>query len=278
MTHVTFAVNLWRVILHFVEFLVLYHATTILKPKISTSFIINNCIFVRETNYNTLLIFIHQTILIMKKTLLLLCALLGSLGAWAETISLGNSSSFKNNANTTFYKNDVVQTAGVWCDKATNGYVILTGSLSSYDGKIEVLKNGTPSLTISVPSVMTITGYSLGLTINQQNGTNSCTANNGGSDITLNGSSATTVSASGLSTNSVTINFTGTGDNNGECRLEFSDFTIDVSGTFVSDASQLSNTKVYTVTTARGTWTLNTGNTLLSSTHISKAAIITFTA
>ena len=208
----------------------------------------------------------------MRKILFLLCTLLATAGAWAETINLGNSASFKANANTTFYKNNVVQSAGVWCDKATYGYVILTGQLSSYDGKIEVLKNGTPSLTISVPSVMTITGYSLGLTINQQNGTNTCTANNGGSDITLNGSSATTVSASGLSTNSVTINFTGTGDNNGECRLEFSDFTIEVSGTFVSSASQLSNTKAYVVTTARGQWTLNSGNTLLSSTHTSSGA------
>ena len=201
------------------------------------------------------------------KTILFLLALMGSIGAWAETINLGNSSSFKNNTNTTFYKNGEVQSAGVWCDKATQGYVILTGSLSSYDGKIEVLKNGTPSLTISVPSVMTITGYSIGLKINQQNGTNTCTANNGGSDITLNGSSATTVSASGLSTNSVTINFTGTGDNNGECRLEFSDFTIEVSGTFVSSSSQLSNTKAYVVMTTRGQWTLNSDNTLLSSTH-----------
>lgn len=184
-----------------------------------------------------------------QKLLLFLLALIGTIGAWAETINLGSSSAFKNNANTTYYKNGVVQTAGVWCDKATYGCVILTGQLSSYDGKIEVLKNGTPSLTISVPSVMTITGYSIGLKINQQNGTNSCTANNG-SAYTLNGSSATTVSASGLSTNSVTINFTGTGDNNGECRLEFSDFTIEVSGTFVSSASQLSNTKAYVVTTA----------------------------
>lgn len=201
-----------------------------------------------------------------QKLLLFLLALIGTTGSWAETINLGNSSAFKNNANTTFYKNGVVQGSGYWCDKATQGYVILTGSLSSSDGKIEVVKYGPTSLTISVPSVMTITGYSLGLRI-AQNGPNTCTVNNGGSDITLNGSSATTISASGLSTNSVTINFTGTGDNNGECRLEFSDFTIEVSGTFVSSASQLSNTKAYVVTTARGQWTLNSGNTLLSSTH-----------
>ena len=76
-----------------------------------------------------------------QKLLLFLLALISSIGAWAETINLDSSSSFKNNANTTYYKNGVVQTAGVWCDKATQGYVILTGSLSSYDGKIEVLKN-----------------------------------------------------------------------------------------------------------------------------------------
>jgi hypothetical protein len=197
----------------------------------------------------------------MKKTLFLLCALLGTIGAWAETINLGNSASFKNNANTTFYKNGVVQSAGVWCDKATQGYVILTGSISSSDGKIEVVKYGATSLTISVPSVMTITSYSFGLQI-AQNGSNTCSVNG----IDLNESSATTISASNLNTSSVTINFTGTGDNYGECRLEFSDFTIEVSGTFVSDASQLSNTKAYVVTTARGTWTLNTANTVFSST------------
>ena len=201
-----------------------------------------------------------------QKLFLLLTALIATMSAWAETINLGSSSSFKNNANTTFYQNGTATTAGVWCDKATYGYVILTGQLSGYDGKIEVLKNGVPSLTISEHSVMTITGYSIGLKINQQNGTNTCTANNG-SAYTLNGSSATTISASGLSTNSVTINFTGTGDNNGECRLEFSDFTIEVSGTFVSSASQLSNTKAYVVTTARGQWTLDSDNALLSSTH-----------
>lgn len=205
----------------------------------------------------------------MKKTLFLLCALLGTIGAWAETINLGNSASFKNNANTTFYKNGVVQSAGVWCDKATQGYVILTGSISSSDGKIEVVKYGSTSLTISVPSVMTITGYSFGLQI-AQNGSNTCTVNN----TELNGSSATTISASNLRTHAVTINFTGTGDNYGECRLEFFDFTIEVEGTFVSDASQLSNTKAYAVTTARGSWTLNSDGTLLSSTHKSGGSTV----
>ena len=197
-----------------------------------------------------------------QKLFLLLTALIATMSAWAETINFDNSASFKANANTTFYKNGAVQGGGVWCDNATQGYVMLTGSISSSDGKIEVLKYGSTSLTISVPSVMTITGYSLGLRI-AQNGSNTCTVNS----TELNGSSATTISASGLNTNSVTINFTGTGDDYGECRLEFSDFTIEVSGTFVSDASQLSNTKAYVVTTVRGAWTLSSDNTLLSSTH-----------
>lgn len=202
----------------------------------------------------------------MRKTLLLLCALLATVGAWAETINLGNSSNVK--ANATFYKNESIQGSGVWCDKAVQSYITLTGSISSYSGYIEVVKNGTTSLTISVPSFMSITGYSLGLKT-KPSGTNTCTANNGGSGITLNESTATTVSESSLNTHSVTINFTGTGDNNGECLLEFSDFTVEVEGEdmFVSDASQLSNTKVYAITTARGAWTLNTGGTVLSSTH-----------
>ena len=199
------------------------------------------------------------------KTILFLLALMGSIGAWAETIDLGSSTSFRSNA--TFYLNGVIQNTGQWCDRAALGNVMLTGSISSYDGKIEVVKNGSPSLTISVPSVMTITGYSIGLKINQQNGTNTCTANN----TELNASSATTISASGLKTHAVTINFTGTGDNNGECRLEFSNFTVTCESTF-NNGFQLSNTKAYTITSVRGAWTLNTDGTLLSSTHTSNGS------
>ena len=202
----------------------------------------------------------------MKKTLFLLCALLGTIGAWAETINLGNSASFKDNA--TFYKNGVVKGSGYWCNRAALGDVMLTGSISSSDGKIEVVKYGSTSLTISVPDEMTITGYSFGLQI-AQNGSNTCTVN----DTELNGSSATTVSASNLRTHSLTINFTGTGDNNGECRLEFSDFTVTYENTF-SNGFQLSNTKAYTITSARGAWTLNTDGTLLSSTHTSGGSTV----
>ena len=203
-----------------------------------------------------------------QKLLLFLLALVGSTGAWAETINLDNSASFKANANTVFYKNGVIQGSGVWCDRAAQGNVMLTGAISSYDGKIEVLKQGATSLTISVPSVYTITGYSLGLKI-VQNGTATCTANNG-SDIALNASSATTVSKSGLRTHAVTINFTATGDDNSECRLEFSNFTVTYESTF--NGFQLSNTKAYTINTARGAWTLSSDGTKLSSTHTGERA------
>ena len=151
----------------------------------------------------------------MRKTLFLLCALLGTVGAWAETINLGNSANIK--ANATFYLNGYVQTGSAWCDKAVYHAVTLAGSISSYSGYLDAKRSAT--LTISVPAGATIKGYSFGI---QMKDNLTCTANN----VALNNSSPVTVSASNLSTNSVTINFTNVTGN--ECLLELSNFTVNV--------------------------------------------------
>ena len=154
-----------------------------------------------------------------QKLLLFLLALVGSIGAWAETtISLGNSANIK--ANATFYKNGAVQTGSAWCDKAVYRAVTLAGAISSYSGYLDAKSSAT--LTISVPAGATIKGYSFGI---QMKDNLTCTAN----DVALNNSSPVTVSASSLSTNSVTINFTNvTGNGSNECLLELSNFTVNV--------------------------------------------------
>ena len=153
------------------------------------------------------------------KLILLFLALFTTVGAWAETtISLGNSANIK--ANATFYKNGAVQTGSAWCDKAVYRAVTLAGAISSYSGYLDAKRSAT--LTISVPAGATIKGYSFGI---QMKDNLTCTAN----DVALNNSSPVTVSASSLSTNSVTINFTNvTGNGSNECLLELSNFTVNV--------------------------------------------------
>ena len=189
-------------------------------------------------------------------------------------IYLNNSSYIKSTG--TFYQGETVVGSGKWCDKAVVNSVTLTGSISSSTGRIEVLKYGSFSLTITVPEGLTIKGYSFGVKITPS-GTSECTANNGGSDIVLNMSNPTTISASGLNTSSTTINFTGTADNYGECILELSDFVINVDGlttSCVRETSQLSNTKVYTIETTRGFMTLNTAETMIVSSHKSNGGTV----
>ena len=161
----------------------------------------------------------------MKKLLLLLVALLtGVSGAWAteSTIALGASSNIK--ANGTFYdSNDVVVAGSAWCAKVVVGSVTLAGSVSSYSGCIDAKRNAT--LTISVPSGMTISSYTMGLKL-----TSSSIAATAG-DVTLSNGTIKTVAASSVNTQSTSINFSNlTGDTNSECIIEISDLVITIDG------------------------------------------------
>ena len=160
---------------------------------------------------------------------LLTMLLLVCVGAQADVSSIGIGSSESIKSNGIFYKNGEVISTSAWCDQVVIGPITLAGSISSFNGRFEVVNNGVPTLTISVPDGQTISSYTLGAKI-CPTGTSTCTAAAGGEGITLNTANYTTISASGVNSQTATINFTGTGDNNGECIIEISDFVVDIEG------------------------------------------------
>ena len=151
--------------------------------------------------------------------------------ATESTIAIGTSSHIK--ANGTFYdSSDNVVNSTAWCAKVVVGSVTLTGSISNYSGYIDAKRNAT--LTISVPEGMTISSYSMGLRL-----TGSTTAAKAG-DVALSNSTIKTVAASSISAQSTSITFSNlTGDTNGECLIEITDFILTI-----EDYSGSSNTVV----------------------------------
>ena len=152
----------------------------------------------------------------MKKLLLFLCALFISIsGAWAttSTIYLGSSSTIKTNG--TFYKDGSVVGAGYWCQSAVVAPITLTGCISSSSGYIDAgLSYGSETLTLSVPSGLTISSYTIGLKLTGS--TTACTA--GG--VVLNNATSQTVSGSDINAQSASVAFSSiTEDGNNECLI-----------------------------------------------------------
>lgn len=202
----------------------------------------------------------------MKKLLLLITALLaGVSGAWAETstIYLGSSSNIKTNG--TFYLNGNAVGAGNWCESAVVAPITLAGSISSSSGYIDAgTTYGSSTLTISVPSGLTISSYSIGLKLTGT--TTACTA---GGDVTLNNSSANIVSASGINAQSASIAFSKiTEDSNKECLIEITDLSIVIDGFTFTHKINAANGTFYSGSTEK-TWT--SGDALFGNKWLSSA-------
>jgi hypothetical protein len=142
---------------------------------------------------------------------------------WAttSTIYVGSSSDIKREG--TFYKDGSVVGTGYWCQSAVVAPITLTGFVSSSSGYVDAKRSST--LTISVPSGLKISSYSIGLKL-----TGSTTACKVG-EVSLSNSESKTISASEINANSSTITFTDiTVDNNDECLIQISDFSVVVDG------------------------------------------------
>lgn len=146
---------------------------------------------------------------------------IGSSWATTSTIYLGSSATIKKNG--TFYKDGSVVSSSAWCQSAVVAPITLTGFVSSSSGYVDAKRSST--LTISVPSDLKISSYSIGLKL-----TGTTTACKVG-EVSLSNSESKTISASDINANSSTITFTDiTIDGNNECLIQISDFSVVVDG------------------------------------------------
>lgn len=170
----------------------------------------------------------------------------GVSGAWADgTVTIGTSSNIQSKS-TFYYSNGSIAPWGNWCQKAVFGAVTFEGTVSNTTGYFRVDSN-PHTITISVPNSMKITAYSFDL--KQLDGTG-CTANG----TTLSNSGFTTVSASALNTNSVTVTFANT-PGSGECRIQVQNFTVTYTGSMTP--ADLNTSKCYNIRNNRGTWAVS---------------------
>ena len=213
----------------------------------------------------------------MKTKLILFLALLALCGsgvrATTSTIYLGPSSTIKTNG--IFYNGSGnVVGAGHWCPTAVVAPITLTGCISSTSGYIDAgTTYGAQTLTISVPSGLTISSYSVGLKL-----TGSTTACTAGGSVVLNNSTGQTVSGSNINAQSASIAFSSiTEDGNKECLIEITDLSVVVDGiaeTFTREINAANGT-FYSGTTAN-IWT--SGNSLFCNKWVSSTdnPLITF--
>lgn len=199
----------------------------------------------------------------MRKLLLLITSLLtlGVSGAWAteSTIYLGASSQIKTNG--TFGGNNDQG----WRGNVSVSPITLSGCISGSSGYIDAGYYGSKTLTISVPSGLTISSYSIALRLTGS--TTDCTADG----VKLNNSSAQTVSASGINAQSTTITFSDIAeDANRECIIEITDLSVVVDGIAESFTREVNaaNGKFYSGNTEKS-WT--SGNSLYGNKWLSSA-------
>ena len=200
----------------------------------------------------------------MKKLFILLTMLIvgiGSMWATTSTIYVGSSSDIQREG--TFYKDGSVVGTGYWCQSAVVAPITLTGFVSSSSGYVDAKRSST--LTISVPSGLKISSYSIGLKL-----TGSTTACKVGGE-SLSNSESKTIYASNINANSSTITFTDiTVDGNKECLIQISDFSVVVDGiaeTFTREINA-ANGQFYSGNTKK-TWT--SGSSLFGNKWLSTA-------
>lgn len=144
------------------------------------------------------------------------------MGAWAttSTIYLGSSATIKNNGTYGGF-NDLG-----WRGTVTVAPITLTGCISGSSGYIDAgLSYGSQTLTLSVPSGLTISSYTIGLKLTGS--TIACTAEG----VELNNTTSQTVSGSDINAQSASVAFSSiTEDGNKECIIEITDLSVVVDG------------------------------------------------
>ena len=203
----------------------------------------------------------------MKKTLLLLCALLSLCvsGVWAteSTITVcTNSDAWSDHGSFTS------QTSANWGTTwlSTDGYVTITMSKNSG----YIYKGGTPNKMATTTYILQglkgklITGYSVSFYSNTSGSNSRFTAADGTYAETSSSSSADAVTLSATNLNGgTTIVVTGAYG----CIKEFTITIDDITATKVTATSSLNTAKSYNIINPRGWWDVASGATVVNSTY-----------